>query len=436
MSEAPPPPYGSPEPPYGSTPSNPAGPSFASPPPVPPAPPFGGPSAAPPGPPPVPPRFFYPPPEPPRSSGGTTLLGCGLALSVVLNIAALGIFLLMCLLSSMTTSAGAVDAESNVSLPEVRYSGKTESSNKIAIVSLDGVIMEGLLNFVHHQIDQAVRDKQVRAVVLRINSPGGSITASDDLYNRLVKLDQGDPEKKTSAKPLVVSMGSMAASGGYYVAMPARSIFAERTTMTGSIGVYASFPDVAGLARKYEFGMRTIKQGEIKDSGSPFKDMTPKEVQVWQDMVDHSYDEFLDVVVQGRKDKLTKADLLAPVTVKPVNAGPKRPEKEEAKPYQRYRADGGVWTADKALELKLIDHIGTLDDAVAAARDAAELGKDYKAIRYEKIRTFSERLLGIQAPESASLLEPARLRAGLTPRLWYLAPGSEVAGILAAAEAK
>src|ERR1700733_5780859 len=126
--------------------------------------------------------------------------------------------------------------------------------------------------------------------------------------------------------------------------------------------------------------MTTIKQGEIKDSGSPFKQMTPKERQVWQDMVDHSYDTFLDVVAKGRKDKLTRADLLAPLKIVPVNAGPKRPANELAKPYERYRADGGVWTADKALELKLIDQIGTLDDAVLAARDAADLGKDYKAI--------------------------------------------------------
>jgi protease-4 len=363
--------------------------------------------------------------------------------SVVLNFLALGALLLFCLIGIGFQHALPVESESSVPVPEVRFSGKVESHNKIAIVSLDGVIMEGMLSFVHREIEQATRDREVKAVVLRINSPGGSITASDDLYRRLVKLDQGDPERKTDPKPLIVSMGGLAASGGYYVAMPARSLFAERTTLTGSIGVYASFPDVSGLAKEYKFGMTTIKQGEIKDSGSPFKEMTAKERQVWQDMVDHAYDEFLDVVATGRKDKLTKADLLATVKVEPVNAGPKhdakeprQQEKERAGPYNRYRADGGVWTADKALELKLIDQIGTLEDAIAAARDAAELGKDYKAIRYEKARTFSELLLGSQAHVPGSILDPAKLRAGLTPRLWYLAPGSELAGILAAAEAQ
>jgi protease-4 len=351
-----------------------------------------------------------------------------------LNVLAIGIFFLLC--TGSLHNAIQTETEATAPLPEIRYSGKLESDRKIAVISLDGVILEGLLNFVHRQIDQAARDRKVKAVVLRINSPGGSITASDDLYHRLDKLNKGDEDKKLDAKPLIVSMASMAASGGYFVAMPARSIFAEQTTMTGSIGVYAAFPDVAGFAKEHKVGMTLFKQGEIKDSGSPFKEMTPKERQVWQDMIDHSYDTFLNVVVEGRKDKLTRADLLAPITITPVNAGPSRPEKDLAKPYQRYRADGGIWTADKALELKLIDQVGNLDDAIAAARDAADLGKDYKAIRYEKQKSITDLLLGAQATRPGSLLEPGRLRAGLTPRLWYLAPGSELAGILAAAEAE
>jgi protease-4 len=404
------------------------------------------PPAVPPGPPPsrasappgVPaaPHYFYPPPPAPPSSTGTTLLGCGLVLSVLLNVAAIAVFFLLCMLGvgSMSQSASLAEGGEGTPVLEMRYSGKTTAHNKVAIVNLDGVILEGMLKFVHREIDQAARDHDVKAVVFRINSPGGSITASDELHRRLTKLVQGDPDKKADPKPLVVSMASMAASGGYYVAMPAKTVFAEPTTLTGSIGVYASFPDIAGLAKEYKFGMTTIKQGEIKDSGSPFKEMTPKERQVWQDMVDHSYNQFLDVVATGRKDKLTKADLLTRFTVKPVNAGPLHPGNDVAKPYERYRADGGVWTADKALELKLIDQIGTIDDAIKAARDAADLGEDYKAIRYEKPKSLSELLIGAKAPQPPSLLEPGRLRAGLTPRLWYLAPGSEVSGVLAAAE--
>ncbi len=401
---------------------------------LPPGPPYFSPPPGNPGQSGGPTRYFYPPPAPPRS-GGTALLGCGLALSVFLNILAVGAVVILCMGVVGAQSINLGETGSVVPLPEVRHSGKALTKDKVAIVSLDGVILEGLLNYVHRQIEQAARDSDVKAVVLRVNSPGGSITASDELHHRLSLLAKGDPEKNTKPKHLVVSMASMAASGGYYVAMPAETVFAERTTMTGSIGVFASFPDVAGLAKKWEFGMNTIKQGEIKDSGSPFKEMTPKERQVWQDMVDHAYNEFLTVVAAGRTNKLTKADLLAPVTVEAVNAGPKWLDKEPVKPYRRYRADGGIWTADKALELKLIDQIGTLDDAIKSAADAANLGEDFKAVKYEKLTSFRELLLGGAATQPSSLLEPGRLSAGLTPRLWYLAPGSEMAGILSAAAA-
>src|SRR5262249_14458941 len=135
---------------------------------------------------------------------------------------------------------------------------------------------------------------------LRINSPGGSITASDNLHRRLIELRDGNPHRHTAAKPLIVSMASLAASGGYYIAMPSKTLFAERTTITGSIGVYAAFPNIADLANKHGVTMDVIKAGAVKDSGSMFHKMTPQERQVWQDMVDHAYKEFLAVVEQGR----------------------------------------------------------------------------------------------------------------------------------------
>jgi protease-4 len=246
-----------------------------------------------------------------------------------------------------------------------------------------------------------------------------------------VELRDGDKDKNTNGKPLVVSMGSMAASGGYYAAVPANTIFAERTTMTGSIGVYASFPDLRELGKKCGFGMRTIKQGLIKDSGSPFKEMTPEELQVWQDMVDHAYRQFMLVVEQGRpklKGKLMDPIQLTPVKAGPVEAGP-------GKPYQRYLADGGIWTSDKAKELGLIDQIGYLDDAIQAAKGLAGL-TDYKAVKYEKPPLLTELILGTKTPAApGALFDPGRLQSAVTPRLWYLAPGCDLAGVLAAVEA-
>src|SRR5262249_35891033 len=154
---------------------------------------------------------------------------------------------------------------------EHHHSGSKSASDKFAVVRIDGLLMEGLTGYAEKQIEQAAEDKHVKAVVVRINSPGGSITASDELHRRLTRLRDRVAEKKTAAKPLVVSMASMAASGGYYIAMPSKVIYAERSTITGSIGVYASFPDVTGLSDKVGVDMTYIKRGAVKASGSPFR---------------------------------------------------------------------------------------------------------------------------------------------------------------------
>src|SRR5205807_10488227 len=167
-------------------------------------------------------------------------------------------------------------------LHERSPSGARDATDKVAVVRVEGVIMEGFTDYARKQISQAAEDRDVKAIVLRINSPGGTITASDDLHHRIKELRDGNPAKHTPAKPIIVSMGGLAASGGYYIAMPAQRIFAERTTTTGSIGVYASFPNVTGLAKKYGVSMDTIKAGDIKDSGAMLHEMRPQERQLGQ----------------------------------------------------------------------------------------------------------------------------------------------------------
>jgi protease-4 len=381
------------------------------------------------GPPPAARAYRPSPPPPPRNS---SFLGCAFALSLALNIIGGLILLFGCfgflVLHKPDTSV--------IPLTEQHHSGKSGASNKVAIITLDGVLVEGLLNYVHKQIDQAAGDKHVKAVVVRINSPGGSITASDDLHRRLTELRDGNAKKKHDAKPLLVSMGSMAASGGYYAAMPGQTLFAERTTMTGSIGVYTSFPNVKKLADQYGVTLQTIKQGEIKDSGSPFAEMTAHERQVWQDTVDDAYQRFLSVVEEGRP-ALGGGKLLKRFTITPLQAGPDFLKKDQkAEPYERYLADGGIWVAAAALKHHLIDEIGTLDDAVQAAGKAADLGDNYRVIKYERPSTLADLLgLGVysHALPAGSILDPARLEAGFQPRLWYLAPGAEASGFFAAA---
>ncbi len=381
-----------------------------------------------------------PPPPPPHGRAAplgsrgqptpnTSMLGCAFAFSFALNLLAGLVILAGCL------GLFVVKKPDVIPLAEQHYAGQKGANDKVAVITLDGVILEGLLSYVRKQIEQAAGDKSVKAVVLRINSPGGSITASDDLYRRLTELRDGNPRKDRNGKPLVVSMAGMAASGGYYVAMPAQTVFAERTTLTGSIGVYVSLPNVKELGQKIGVSLNTIKQGQIKDSGSPFHDMTQDERQVWQDMIDNAYQHFVQVVEKGRP-ALAGGKLLEPLKITPLQAGPAfRKNGEKREPYTRYLADGGVWTTDQALQHRLIDQIGTLDDAIQAAHDAAGLGDHYEAIQYERPLTLLGLLgFGVHSPTppAGSLLDPSRLEAGFMPRLWYLAPGAEASGFLAA----
>ena len=364
----------------------------------------------------------------PAPATRSSWLGCAFAMSFLLNLAA-GVLVVVLCIGLLFRSV--LDSDPADRLTEKFVSGSKTATDKIAVVTVDGIIMEGLLGHVHKQIEHAAKDSAVKAIVLRVNSPGGSITASDDLYRKIIALRDGDADQSLPAKPLVASFGSVAASGGYFIAAPAKQIIAERSTMTGSIGVYASFPNVEKLAKDYGVSMNTIKAGKIKDSGSMFKAMTTSEQQVMQDMVDDAYNQFLDVVEKGRP-KLTRTKLLARFQVKPIVPDPKVPRDEKMKePYERYIADGGIYTAVEAKRLELVDDIGPLDVAVKAAAKAASLGT-YRAVSYPKQKTISDLLLGASnVPPSGSLLDADRLQSMFTPRMWYLAPGYEVVGRLA-----
>jgi protease-4 len=226
-------------------------------------------------------------------------------------------------------------------------------------------------------------------------------------------------------------MGSLAASGGYYIAMPAKLVLAERTTMTGSIGVYASFPDVTGLTEKLGVEWAVVKQGDFKYSGSPFQKMSPEENIMWKKMVEHAYGQFVQVVEEGRpklKGKMKEA------VVEETRSVPEKDKEGKSKDRQiqfvRRRADGGLFTAEEALKFGLIDKIGYLEEAIKEAVDLAKLGEDFKAITYEKPFLFSDIFLGGQALAPKPPFDPAGLSQGLTPRLWYLAPKCELAGVL------
>lgn len=369
----------------------------------------------------------------PPSSPSSRRFGCGRAFlwfilvgSLLLNIALCGFL-------------GFRHADDDVDLKEKRLWGDDDSKDKVAVIRIEGVLMDGMTGYYTKQIEQAAKDEHVIAIVVRIDSPGGTVSASEEIYRLLIHLREGTVPKHPTKKPkkMIVSMGAIAASGGYYVAMPAEKIFAEQITLTGSIGVYASLPNVAGFIKEHGIKFELIKAGGIKAGGSPFHELTPQERQPWQDMVDASYDHFLDVVIGGRP-KFTKENLSKDMLIQGKvfvydgkgNVALDWLGQPQQVDYVRRRADGGTFTAKEALKYGLVDEIGTLDDAVKAAADAAKLSK-YQTIEYEKPSTILS-LLGISARTPKSAADPHRLAQGTTPRLWYLAPQSDLAGILSA----
>lgn len=220
------------------------------------------------------------------------------------------------------------------------------ASDKIAILDVDGVILnaasprlfgggEHPVSLLTEQLDKARRDDHVKAVILRINSPGGGVTASDLMHDEIRRF-------RSCGKPIVAVMMDVAASGGYYIACACDEIVAHRTTVTGSIGVIMQLFDVEGTMKLIGVTSNTITSGPHKDTGSPFRAMREDDRALFQAMVDDMYSRFVQVVDEGRP-KLDAEQV-------------------------RKLADGRVYTAPQALEAGLIDRIGTLHDTIDALK--------------------------------------------------------------------
>jgi protease-4 len=221
--------------------------------------------------------------------------------------------------------------------------------NKVAIIDVDGLIMNarssGLLSdgdnpvsLFREKLDAAANDKHVKAVVLRINSPGGAVTASDIMYQDLLHF------REETHKPVVACMMDVAASGAYYLAMGSDRVYAHPTTVTGSIGVIMSLYNASGLLTKIGVASDPIKSGPNKDLGNPARPMTPEERAILQGMVDSFYGQFVQIVAKSR-----------------------------ALPEDRVRklADGRIYTGLEAKKLHLVDEVGYLEDAIQSALDMA-----------------------------------------------------------------
>lgn len=235
---------------------------------------------------------------------------------------------------------------------------------KIAVIDLKGAIMDDdtspLLGqgYNHHRmltmIDQAAEDETVKAVLLQIDSPGGAVGETAEIYERLKNMQE------EFDKPLFVAMEGMAASGGYYAAAPADKIYAQASTITGSIGVIMESINFAGLAEKYGISFNTIKSGKHKDIMSASREMTEEEKAILQSMIDEMYDDFVEVIVEGRDMS----------------------DKEVRK-----LADGRIYTGKQAKEVGLVDEVGSLEDALADLRRTYDL-ENAQVIKYSKDKGF------------------------------------------------
>ena len=218
---------------------------------------------------------------------------------------------------------------------------------------------ESTTSRVREELDRAAEDDRVRAVVLRINSPGGTVTASDILFHQLMEF------KAKRGVPVVAQLLDMATSGAYYVALAADEIVATPTTVTGSVGVVMYNLNVSGLMEKVGVADQTIKAGERKDIGSPLRKMTAEERHILQTVLNQMQDRFLDLVRERRSG-------LSADGIKTI-------------------ADGRILTADQALQLGLVDRIGYLQDAVAGAERRAGVSRA-RVIMYRRPDEFAENI--------------------------------------------
>ncbi len=269
-----------------------------------------------------------------------------------------------------------------------------QSANpKIAVIHIDETIMEDN-GFIAAQIDDVSNDSTIKGIVLRMNTPGGSVSTSDLFYHRLTQL------RKECDIPIVVSMGGMCASGGYYIAMACGTenedvIFAEPTTWTGSIGVIINNYDLSELAEKVGIKEDPIKSHELKGMGSLTRPMTEKERALFQRLVDTAFSRFKEVVYSGRKKFADDPNSLTPL------------------------ATGEVFTTQEALENGLVDREGYLEDAVDRAIELAGLPKETTQVFiYEEKQTFSDVMSAAQKKLVRSQADEVREMA--VPRASYL----------------
>jgi len=284
-------------------------------------------------------------------------------------------------------------------------------STKIAVIPIEGVISGSLnrgghsmVEVIRAQLDRAADDSDVKGVVLRVDSPGGEVLASDDIARYIRKF------QAQTGKPVVVSMGSLAASGGYYVSAPCDWIVANELTITGSIGVIMHTWNYRGLMNKVGLRPVVYKSGKFKDMLSGERedtDITPEEREMVQKLIDETYGKFKSVVAEGRN-------------MAHENSSDVRPLNDKWADY----ADGRILSGKEAMELGFVDELGTFEDAVSRAQKLGHVTRPATVVEYRQRLDFAD-LFGLRGQSESRAIkvelgvEPPKLEAG---RLYFMAP--------------
>ncbi|MBN8705211.1 MAG: signal peptide peptidase SppA [Bacteroidetes bacterium] len=247
------------------------------------------------------------------------------------------------------------------------YSSSLSSGSKIGLVDITGEIFSS--DDYVKQIEAFRESGNVRALLVRVNSPGGSVAPSQEIYESIRAF-------RESGKPVVISMNSVAASGGYYLALGGTTIMANSGTITGSIGVIIQYPQVKPLMDKIGVEVVTVKSGKFKDVGSPFRQQTTEDLAYLQNVINDTYDQFVEAVAIERNLSLDSAKALA---------------------------EGKIYTGRQAMKNGLVDTIGTFEDAVKLAGKLAGISGKPELIKKRKQERFFDRLLGTDTESMSAI---------------------------------
>ena len=289
----------------------------------------------------------------PRSEGTRTALWLLLGFIVGFGLpvlACMGLFI------AFVVGLSAIGAQSGAGVNFPTHISGPMSGPAVGVIEVSGTIVSGsappfntgglaAAEDIKRVIKLTAQDTDVKAILVKVNSPGGSVVASDLIYQEL----------KNTHKPIVVLMGDLAASGGYYISMAADHIIANPNTLAGSIGVISTFPNAEALFEKVGLEFSVFTSGDSKDFGSLFREMTPQERAYWQEVIDETHGGFVSIVTEGRG--MTEAEI-------------------------RALADGRVYTGRQALELGLVDELAYEEDAIKKAANLGIISGDPRVIRY------------------------------------------------------